>query len=440
MGIKVSRILHAGYVLESQGVQIAFDPLFENPFSRNCHAFPNVSFDYKRIEQERFAAVFISHFHDDHCSLESLNHLDREIPIYMYCLFDEYFSLLKELGFQNVHSLQLNEPVFIGPFVVTPRRALDEDVDSIFHVKAENLNILNVVDSWIDYETLDLLKKTSWDLVLWPFQTMREIEVLSPAQAEPASRELPPEWIEQIQELNPKAIVPSSCQFRMEEWSWYNKAFFPITYIQFEKDISTVLPNTKVVRLNPSMSVYLQQDSIMPAPSLDWVHPVGEQNVDYEYDDTLIPPATSEIAKHFAALTDEQTESVLRYCRKGLLEKYNAMEPPQDAYFEVPRIWKLVLYDHRGTPMSFEYRISLEGIKIADTKSEPIGWLTEVSIAKLYAALELGESLTSMYVRINDNIPTQSVDIMEDPLLRCLFNGAVASYQKAQLKKIQSRA
>ena len=81
MTLKISRILHAGYVFECDGTLIAFDPIFENPFSRNCHAFPDVRFDHARIRGMRPDAVFISHFHDDHCSLESLDLLDRATPL-----------------------------------------------------------------------------------------------------------------------------------------------------------------------------------------------------------------------------------------------------------------------------------------------------------------------------------------------------------------------
>ena len=92
----------------------------------------------------------------------------------MFCQFEELFSLINELGFTEVHSLKLNSTITVGNIEVITHRALDADVDSIFHIKAAGLNILNVVDSWIDPETLELLTQTkSWDLILWPFQTMR---------------------------------------------------------------------------------------------------------------------------------------------------------------------------------------------------------------------------------------------------------------------------
>lgn len=444
MSLKISRILHAGYVFECDGTQIAFDPIFENPFSRNCHAFPSVQFDHEKIRNLKLDAVFISHFHDDHCSFESLNLLDRNTPIYVYCVFEELFELIGQLGFVNVRSLQINSAVNIGSFEITPRRALDEDVDSLFQVKAVGLNVLNVVDSWIDYTTLDkLVKEGPWDMILWPFQTMREIEVIAPSRAEAASRELPPEWIEQLKALNPRYVVPSSCQFALENWSWYNQAFFPITYQQFEKEVGSALPRARVVRLNPSVSVILDKNTIEKSSPLSWMKPVGEQDVDYEYNANIKPPPTSEISKRFDPLMEDQAERVYEYCRSGLLEKYRSMEPPAGEYFEKPRLWRLSVYDHAGEATQFHYVLNSEKIELVQTSEVLLSWTTEVPIAKFYAALELGESLTSMYMRINDTVFTpeiekeiQSADIVEDPLIRCLFNGAFGAYQKAQLKRL----
>ncbi|STR27966.1 Uncharacterised protein [Janthinobacterium lividum] len=115
MPLKISRILHAGYVFECEGTAIAFDPIVENPFSRNCHAFPPVRFDLDAVRRLRWDAVFISHFHDDHCSLDSLDALDRATPIYLYCVFDELFAMLRALGFTQVRRLHVDVPVQVGP-------------------------------------------------------------------------------------------------------------------------------------------------------------------------------------------------------------------------------------------------------------------------------------------------------------------------------------
>lgn len=445
MPLKISRILHAGYVFDCDGTKIAFDPIFENPFSRNCYAFPSVRFDIEAIKKEKFSAVFISHYHDDHCSLESLNLLDRDTPIYIYCLYDEIFGFIEQLGFKKVYPLAIDETVQLGAFEIIPRRALDAEVDSLFQIKAAGLNILNVVDSWIDYDTLDLLVKNGpWDMVLWPFQTMREIDVLSPHRVPAPSLELPPEWIEQLKSLDPKYVVPSSCQFTQESWSWYNHAFFPITYKQFEKEVKAALPDSQVVRINPSVTFELTKNSIKPSAPLNWVIPQGAQDVDYEFKPTEKIPTTSEIAKKLPGLSLSQKEFVISYCKKGLLEKFRTLAPSEDPFFARPRLWQLSVYDENGKEKTFRYLLEENNIELVPVNDDPIEWLTEVPVTKLYAALEEGESLTSMYVRINDTKfrPTieeevQEADVVEDPLIRCLFTGVFGGYQAAQLKKLK---
>jgi L-ascorbate metabolism protein UlaG (beta-lactamase superfamily) len=447
MTLKISRILHAGYVFDCAGTQIAFDPIFENPFSRNCHAFPDVRFDCDKIRGLSLAAVFISHFHDDHCSLESLDLLDRKTPIYLYCLFDELFAMIRELGFSDVRHLRVNEPVTVGAFEVIPREALDSDVDSMFQVKAAGLNVLNVVDSWIDPDALTLLAQDApWDMVLWPFQTMREIDVLSPSRASPAPAALPQDWIDQLKVLDPRYVVPSSCQFLQEPWSWYNQAFFPITYRQFQQEVEAALPGAQVVRLNPSVSVLLDRHSLQPSAPLEWVLPVGDQDVDYQYREHAPWPATADIAGRFAALSAAQTARVMDYLQVGLLEQYREMELPEDSYFQAERLWRLSVYDHASACTQLHYRVHGDTISLVADSGGALSWATEIPISKVYAALELGESLTSMYMRINEatfDAATEAdigdADIVDDPLIRCLFDDAFGAYQAAQLRRIKTR-
>ncbi|QYF94197.1 MBL fold metallo-hydrolase [Massilia sp. PAMC28688] len=445
MAITISRILHAGYVFTCGETVIAFDPIVENPFSRNCHAFPDVAFDHAQIARLRLAAVFISHYHDDHCSLDSLVHLDRATPIYMYCLFEEMFDMIRALGFTQVQQVRTNEPIRVGAFDVIARQALDADVDSMFQIQAEGLNILNVVDAWIDSDCLArYADSVRWDMVLWPFQTMRELAVLSPGRAQPVPEALPEEWFEQLAMLAPRYLVPSSCQFVQEPWSWYRHAYFPVSYRRFAREMAAALPGTQVVRLNPSVSVTLDQDGVRPAPPLPWVQPVGEQDVDYHYDPLLPVPSTASIARRFGKLTDDEQALVDAYCSAGLLEKYRAMQLDEESYFARPRVWQLSVFDHEGTARPYWYRVHGDMITSIAPGSAAPAWTTEVPAAKLHGALALGESLTTMYMRINggtfdDAIEAdlQHADLLDDPLVRTLFNDIFGAYQAAQLRRLQ---
>ena len=71
--------------------------------------------------------------------------------------------------------------------------------------------------------------------------------------------------------------------------------------------------------------------------------------------------------------------------------------------------------------------------------------MTEITAFKLWSALNCGESLTSLYMRVNGNRQSdkiekqlQTADPIEDPLIKCLYNGLFAGYQKYQLDKIRT--
>lgn len=435
MSLKVSRVLHAGYLFESNHTRLLFDPIFESPFSKNCYAFPAVEFDIQAIKNLKLDAIFISHYHDDHFSMESLNLLDRNTPVYMFSIFDELFQLLKTLGFQKIHPIELSKSIQLGEFEILPLEALDQDVDSIYHIKTQGLNILNVVDSWIGPSTMEkLLETQKWDLILWPMQCMRELEVLSPSTAEPITAEtleLPNEWIEQLQQLNPTALIPSACQFRFEDWSWYNQSFFPISYAQFEKQIHVVLPKTQVLRLNPGQSL-TYENAFRYGDRIPWIKPIGPQEIDYTFELKSTPLATEEIAKKLCPLSKAQQQLVERFCQQEILSRFSQLMDWEDSFFRTQRIWQLRTYTHDGHLKAYNYEIAGQNIKRVEN-SDLHDWSTEIPESKLFGALDDGESLTSIYVRVNN---PNGQDPLEDPLLRCLYEGLLGSYQKAQLKRL----
>lgn len=445
MPLKISRILHAGYVFEHESVSICFDPILKNPFSSNCFAYPSVAFDENRIKELCFNAVFISHFHEDHCSLESLNLLDRATPIYLYCERGEIFEMIRSLGFQ-VHRLEIDTCVSIGSIQVIPKQACNPEVDSLFHIRAGELNILNVVDSVLTEEILDDLCREKWDLVLWPFQTMLETEVLSPLRADFDSvLEVDSEKLSQLNRLNPRIVVPSSCQFIQEDWSWYNHAMFPVTYSAFETALKKSRPRCTVARMNPGTRLILSKDSVTWCQPLPWVNPIGDQNVDYRF--CPKPPSTGEIARHFSPLNDEQLARVTLFCKSEIIERLQSLPPPADTYFLKPRRWQLSVFESSGESKDYFYDLNCETISYLDcgADSKPLAWLTEIPAAKLFAALENGESLTSMYLRINDirfsekiEVELKFVDILDDPLVRALFHGRFGDYQASELRRIKS--
>lgn len=437
MSLKISRILHAGYIFTKDQTNIVFDPIFENPFSFNCYAFPEVEFDLESLKKLKFDAVFISHYHDDHFSLESLNFFDRMTPIFIYCIHEELISLLKDFGFSNVIQLEINQTVVIDKFRVTPRLALDPDVDSLFQIQVDDLNILNVVDSWIDPYTLNQLEKMKpWHLVLWPFQTMLEFGVLAPDRYKNVDYEWPCEWIEQLTRLQPQSIVPSSCQFKMEKWSWYNEFYFPMSYKKFKTQINQALPLAQIIQMSPSDVFAWQNKKFEKVDSIPWVQLKGDQTEDYVFNPHIEPMSTAQISQKLDDINFDQKEKVLRFCTNNLPKIFNQLNQSQDPYFHNKLYWLLNLWDKSGHSYEFYYLLENQKLSNLSTRPNEISWTTEIPIQKLFSAIENGEALNSLYIRINNS---QFDSLIEDPLIRTLYHDNVGSYQKAQLRKLSQK-
>jgi hypothetical protein len=153
--------------------------------------------------------------------------------------------------------------------------------------------------------------------------------------------------------------------------------------------------------------------------------------------------STKEIAKHFPALSPEQKRRVHLYCEHEMIETHQQIGQSHDPYFDHARFWRLALFDQNGTKTIFEYLIDKNQLSLRSSKGAALAWYTEVSTTKLYSALEYGESMSSMYVQINNlkfdekiEAELRGVDILEDPLLRCLFSRDAASFQRSQLHRL----
>ena len=171
--------------------------------------------------------------------------------------------------------------------------------------------------------------------------------------------------------------------------------------------------------------------------SLPWIIPMGDQNVDYIYNTDLKIPLTAEIAKHFPGLNPDEKNKVDHFLLDEILQTYSSLDEIESDYFSKPRKWELRIFSADGHQKKYFYEILNGRLKIvSDDPLQPIGWLTEIAESKIFSALTDGESLTSLYVRVNDFECTADVDATMDPLIRCLFNKNPDSYQKAQLIRL----
>lgn len=456
---KVHRVLHAGYLFDSGRAKILFDPVLTNPFSVNCYAFPEVSFSVDKIKNLNVDAIFISHIHDDHLCFKSLNLLSKQTPIFIYAKNLAYVEMLQLLGFTSVTLLEINKSVYISNHIkITPYEALDSEIDSLYHIEINNFNVLNVVDSWIDPTALDKLALIkNWDLVLWPFQTLRELQVLTP-QKDEVQPELPHEWLEQIKKLNPTYIVPSSCQFKHEEWSWYNYHLFPITYKFFESWIKNNTQNIEILRLEPSSGYQItklsnKQLNLEKLPDLEILNITSSTLQDYNFNPKVSSLSFADIISKFKPLNTTQKKQLLHFLESEILMRLKSAFEDLQLFHKNNMLWQLVIHDHFFVKvLNFKfYDTVIE--QIDQTHVDQVHWKTEILSVKLWSALFEGESLTSSYLRINDFnshlksskqkdfeetpklLVESELDVLEDPLIKVVFNINYLKFHMNQLKQ-----
>lgn len=346
--------------------------------------------------------------------------------------------------------LELGHTYQFGKFLVTPQKALDENLDCLFSIQHGDVHILNVVDAWIHPDSLpSLVQKAPWDLVLWPFQNMQEIEVLGPEFRKTKAEEqceIPEELKSDLLALQPKTLIPSSCQFKFEAWSWYNDKYFPISYSSFHSQIEALLPNTKVERLDQGMGLSWAQNKWIKTEDLSWVkriqNQVQDEINDYKFDQTSLIPGSDEVSRHFPELTDPEKNQVLIYLETEMLELLRQQAEDLHPYFRQCGQWQLRLYDSEGC--ATEIRIELPPFHFVQSNDPlPILWTTSIPFWTAFMTLTQSASLSSSYLRVNEDLsPLQrsklpdGISPLDDLLIRTLFAQPSLAFQKNQLQKL----
>jgi hypothetical protein len=119
---KVTFLGHQGWMVSAARARILIDPLLEEDFGATPESGLKV-YPPRLIAHGDFppiSAVFISHEHDDHFQIASLNRLDRRIPLFL----SERSShaahrAAEEMGF-SVQSIEAGVPIRVGDLELKP--------------------------------------------------------------------------------------------------------------------------------------------------------------------------------------------------------------------------------------------------------------------------------------------------------------------------------
>ena len=108
--MKITFLTSASVIIEDDGVKILTDPWFvDGEFYGSWAHYP--PYEFKKEDFDDIDYIYISHIHPDHCSVKTLEKLNKHIPILIH---NFHFKYLKEqierLGFQ-VQELDHNKKI-----------------------------------------------------------------------------------------------------------------------------------------------------------------------------------------------------------------------------------------------------------------------------------------------------------------------------------------
>lgn len=155
LNLSLSVLSHASVLFEPGETKLLFDPWLKGrAYYGSWQLFPDASIDIGKLSPD---AIVITHPHPDHFHVETLNELNKSIPVYFPRFPSKIIeNSLSELGFINIHALNWGQEVFfeneesrISLEFLKPRSFWEDSATlvSIWENTERKFNWLNLVDS-----------------------------------------------------------------------------------------------------------------------------------------------------------------------------------------------------------------------------------------------------------------------------------------------------
>ena len=98
--MKVTYLTSASVIIEDHNVKILCDPwLVDGEFYGSWAHYPPLSFNPEEFNDVNY--IYISHIHPDHCSIKTLNRMNKDIPILIHSYQSKFLkNNIERLGYQ----------------------------------------------------------------------------------------------------------------------------------------------------------------------------------------------------------------------------------------------------------------------------------------------------------------------------------------------------
>jgi UDP-MurNAc hydroxylase len=169
--------------LEHKGKRILFDPwLDEGIFHGAWHHYPPVNLPEGIEGLGRFDYVYISHIHEDHCSLKTLELINKDAEIIIMDRRPNFvlqFLEKNQLNFKGIHKVKpqtrykLEDDLYVDMVTADPAHELNYVIDSGLIIEWDGFKIYNANDCPPYKEGIEYIKSNypKLDLALIPYAT-----------------------------------------------------------------------------------------------------------------------------------------------------------------------------------------------------------------------------------------------------------------------------
>lgn len=180
--MKLTNIGGATAILEHQDKRMLFDPwMNEGILNGSWFHWPKLNVTLSDIG--RLDYIYISHIHEDHCSAETIRHLNRDAEVIIMDREPEVPNFIKRFlksnrfEFKKVHLIRPETPTEIAPGLVVdmvtadPAHEYNFQVDSGMILKWGGKSLYNANDCAPYKGSIDYIKRTygTLDLALLPY-------------------------------------------------------------------------------------------------------------------------------------------------------------------------------------------------------------------------------------------------------------------------------
>ncbi|WP_292781444.1 MBL fold metallo-hydrolase [Methylophilus sp. UBA6697] len=229
--MRFTNIGGATAILEHKGKRILFDPwLDDGIFHGSWFHWPPTAATIEELG--RFDYVYISHIHEDHCSIGTIQHINRDAEIIIMDRqpnFVAQFLRANDLNFSKVHlvppqkGLRLTDDLFIDMIEADKANEMAYIIDSSLVICWDGFTIFNANDCQPHAEGVTYLKQhyPQIDLALLPYSggsgypscytNLTEQQKL--AEKNRILNQRIAGFVANTRDINPKYVVPFADQY-----------------------------------------------------------------------------------------------------------------------------------------------------------------------------------------------------------------------------------